>query len=97
MVLDLAFQGKAPIERQGGAQGVRDVCVANGWATDTPSVGDLYFYVDANDHAHHVGFVSNVDPLTGISGNTSPDGLSDNGDGVHEHGITATHFAHYPR
>jgi hypothetical protein len=97
LVLDLLFQGAAPIPRQGAAQGIRDVCTANGWTTDTPSVGDLYFYVDANDHAHHVGFVSIVDPLTGISGNTSADGTSDNGDRVAEHAITATHFAAYPR
>lgn len=97
MVLDLLFQGNAPIERQGAAQGIRDVCAKNGWMTDTPSEGDLYFYVDANDHAHHVGFVSATDPLTGISGNTSEDGTSSNGDGVHEHAITATHFAAYAR
>ena len=95
MVLDLAYQGNAPIPRQGGAQGIRDLCTTNGWMTDTPSVGDLYFYVDGNDHAHHVGIVSNLDPLTGISGNTSADGTSSNGDRVAEHTITATHFAHY--
>ena len=95
MVLDLAFQGDSPIPRQGTAQGIRDLCTTNGWMTDTPSVGDLYFYVDANDHAHHVGMVSTLDPLTGISGNTSADGASSNGDRVAEHQITATHFAHY--
>ena len=95
MVLDLAYQGNAPIPRNGSVQDVRDICTAHGWTTDTPSVGDLYFYVDANDHGHHIGFVTSTDPLTGISGNTSADGTSDNGDRVAEHAITATHFAHY--
>lgn len=97
MVLDLLFQSASPIPRLSAAQAIRDVCAKNGWETDTPSAGDLYFYVDANDHAHHVGFVVSVDPLTGISGNTSEDGTSSNGDGVHEHAITASHFGAYPR
>lgn len=93
MMLDLLYQGNSAIPRLSTAQGIRDVCTKNGWTTDTPSVGDLFFYVDANDHAHHVGFVTQVEPLTGIAGNTSTDGTSSNGDGVHEHAITATHFA----
>ena len=97
LVLDLFFQGASPIPRQGGAQDIRALCTANGWMTDTPSPGDLYFYVDANDHAHHVGLLTSLDPLMGISGNTSADGTSDNGDRVAEHSITATHFAAYPR
>ena len=97
MVLDIAFKGKAPIERQGGAQDIREVCRKNGWITNTPEVGDLFFYVDGNDHAHHVGFVTQLDPLMGIAGNTSEDGKSDNGTGVFEHEISATIFGHYPR
>lgn len=96
MVLDLAYQGNAPIPREGVAQDVRQRCIDNGWAVSTPSVGSLYFYVDANDHAHHVGLVTILDPLTGISGNTSADGSSSNGDRVAEHQITATHFATLP-
>jgi hypothetical protein len=98
MVLDLLFQGESPIPRLSAAQAIRDVCAKNGQAFQgTPMVGDLYFYVDANDHAHHVGFVTQVSPLMGISGNTSADGTSDNGDGVHEHAITATYFGTYTR
>jgi len=97
MVLDLLFQGESPIPRLSAAQAIRDVCTKNGWIVETPQVGDLYFYVDANDHAHHVGFVSQVSPLMGISGNTSADGTSDNGNGVYEHAITATHFGTYTR
>lgn len=93
MILDLFYQGNSAIPRLSAAQAIRDVCIKNGWTTDTPSVGDLFFYVDVNDHAHHVGFVTSVYPLTGIAGNTSADGTSSNGDGVHEHAITTTTFA----
>lgn len=96
MILDVAYRGNAPIPRQGGVQMIRELCTQRGWTTDTPSIGALYFYVDATDHAHHVGFVTGLSPLTGISGNTSADGTSDNGDRVAEHAITATHFAIYP-
>lgn len=104
MVLDLLFQGDAPIPRGTTAQGIRDVCAGKGWTVTQPQlvkVGDLFFYVDDNDHAHHVGFVTQLPtetaPMMGIAGNTSADGASSNGDGVHEHNITATHFATYPR
>lgn len=48
--------------------------------------GDLYLFVTDEGHAHHVGILCLDQPLAaGIAGNTSPDGLSSNGDGVHEH------------
>ena len=97
MVLDLAYQGAAPILRQGGVQDIRDVATKSGWITDTPSVGDLFLYINADDHAHHVGFVSSVDPLLGIAGNTDANGTSSNGDRVAEHAITAKTFIAYPR
>src|ERR1035437_9696186 len=56
LILDLFFGGKSPIPRQGNVQAIRELCVANGWMVATPSAGDLFFYVDANDHAHHMGF-----------------------------------------
>lgn len=100
MVMDLFFQGKSPIPRQGGVQAIRTLASQQGWIADTPSVGDLYIYVDTNDHGHHIGFVTSVDPLEGIAGNTSADGTSSNGDRVAEHGISAGHgtieFVHYP-
>lgn len=96
-VLDLAFKGKAPILRQGNCQAVYDLARANGWLAETPSVGDLFLYVDEHDHAHHVGIVTAVDPLTAIAGNTSALGTSSNGDGVYEHAIDARVFIAYPR
>lgn len=104
LVLDLLFQGKSPIPRLTAAQAIRDACAKGGWLVTQPEllkVGDLFFYVDANDHAHHVGFITQLpygaQPFLGIAGNTSADGTSSNGNGVYEHAITPTHFATYPR
>lgn len=102
MVLDLYFSfydKDSPIPREGSCQAVYDLCEKNGWITTTPSVGDLFFYIDGNGHAHHIGMVTAVDYdlLAGIAGNTSPDGKSSNGTGVFEHEISAKKFAHYPR
>jgi hypothetical protein len=96
MVLDLAYGGEAPIRRQGVVQEIRDLATENGWITATPSMGDLFLYIDANDHAHHIGFVTGTEPLTGIAGNTDEHGTSSNGDRVAEHGITAKVFIHLP-
>lgn len=97
MILDIAFQGKAPIDRQGSCQAVYDIAKANNWVTTTPSIGDLFLYVNDQDHAHHVGIVTSVAPLIGIAGNTSEDGTSNNGDRVAEHNIQAHVFVAYPR
>jgi hypothetical protein len=107
MVLDLFFayfDKDSPIPREGSCQAVYELAKKNGWVTTTPSVGDLFLYVDENGHAHHIGMVTNIpytrDPrgaLVGIAGNTSPDGKSSNGTGVFEHEISAKVFIHYPR
>ena len=97
MVLDLCFQGNAPIPRGGSCQAIYDLAKAKGWVSNVPAPGDLFLYVNDADHAHHVGIVTGADPLVGIAGNTSKDGTSSNGDGVYEHAITAHVFVHYPR
>ena len=97
MVMDLAFAGFSPIPREGACGAVYALTKAKGWVSDTPIVGDLFLYVDANDHAHHIGIVTSVDPLIGIAGNTDEFGTSNNGDRVAEHAIHATVFVHYPR
>ena len=96
MVLDIYFQGNSPVPRVGSCQIILDLAKREGWVTKTPVPGDLFFYVNQDGHAHHVGFVTQVSPLTGIAGNTSEDGTSSNGDGVHEHAINTTVFVHYP-
>ncbi len=98
MVLDICFQGTAPIPRLGACQEVYNMAKAKGWLTATPAKDDLFLYVNDADHAHHIGFVT--DPGQGIAGNTSADGTSSNGDRVAEHGISAgphVKYVHYPR
>lgn len=104
MILDICFQGNAPIPRLGACQDVYNIAKQNGWITDSPNVDDLFLYVNTDDHAHHIGIVTGVQKLSGkvvsvsgIAGNTSPDGKSSNGDGVHEHDISTTVFVAYPR
>lgn len=96
MVLDLFYQGKSPIPRMGSVQAIRELAQSHGWVVNVPHVGDLFLYVNAADHAHHIGFVTGVEPLVGIAGNTSRDGTSNNGDGAYEHGINAHVFIHLP-
>lgn len=87
MVLDIHYRGVAPIDRMQACQDIYEMAAAEHWIIDAPEVDALFLYVDANDHAHHIGFVSSITPLTGIAGNTSKDGRSSNGDGCYEHEI----------
>ena len=99
MVLDLCFAGKSPIPRMGGCQDIFALAQKNQWMTETPSTGDLFLYVDANDHAHHIGIFVGWDadqkPI-GIAGNTDASGTSNNGDRVAEHTIGAAKYIAYP-
>jgi hypothetical protein len=94
MVLDIFFQGNAPIPRLGRVQDVYDLAKKNNWLVDKPQPGDIFMYIDDNDHAHHIGFITVVTETAtgldtdGIAGNTSADGTSSNGDRVAEHGIS---------
>jgi hypothetical protein len=97
MVLDICFKGNSPIPRGGVCQTVYNQAKLSKWMYSTPVVDDLYLYVNSQDHAHHIGIVTSLNPLTGIAGNTSKDGTSSNGNGVYEHGINAHVFIHYPR
>lgn len=96
LVTDIACRGRSPLKRSGACQAVLDHARANGWVVTAPAVDDLFFYVDAAGHAHHVGIVTALNPLTGIAGNTSEDGRSSNGTGVFEHAINATTFVRLP-
>lgn len=97
LVLDICFQGQSPIPRGGSCQDVYDLAKHHSWINYNPAVDDLFLYVNVNDHAHHIGIVTSLNPLTGIAGNTSKDGVSSNGDGVYTHEINAKVFVHYPR
>lgn len=87
-MLDAWFKAASPIERGGACQDVYAQAKAHGWLVTAPEPNDLFLYVTDADHAHHIGFVTQTSPLTGIAGNTSEDGQSTNGDGVHEHALT---------
>ena len=90
VVEDIAYHGKSPSIRTGSCMVKLKEAKAKGWVVTTPQVDDLYFYVNPAGHAHHIGIVTAVSPaLTGIAGNTSPDGKSSNGIGVFEHGISS--------
>lgn len=86
---DIAYMGKAPLPKTGSCQVKLDYARRKGWVVEEPQVDDLFFYVTDAGHAHHVGIVTNPYPrLAGIAGNTSEDGTSSNGDGVHEHALS---------
>lgn len=101
MVLDICFQGSSPIPRLGACQDVYDLAKKNGWVTLVPVEGDIFIYVNSQDHAHHVGVITKNGGGVGIAGNTSADGTSSNGTGVFEHAITTNNavikYIHYPR
>lgn len=90
MVLDLCFQGDAPIPRGGSCQAIYDLAKAKGWVSNVPAPGDLFLYVNDADHAHHVGIYTGQDGSgapVGIAGNTDALGVSSNGDRVAEHAL----------
>jgi len=88
MVLDICYQGAAPIPRLQACEDVYNMAKQNNWLTTSPVQNDLYIFVDENDHAHHIGIVTVDGGGTGIAGNTSADGTSSDGDRVAEHQIT---------
>jgi hypothetical protein len=91
MVLDIEFKGNAPIPRTGRCQDVYELAKQRGWIVQVPEPGDLYLFVNGDEHAHHIGIVTAAIvagggyTVAGISGNTSGDGQSSNGNGVYEH------------
>ena len=97
MVLDIAYAGNAPIPRVASCEWIREWARQHGRLSTAPQLGDLFLYVNSKtDRAHHIGFVTALGPpILGLAGNTSPDGLSDNGDGVYEHEVHPQEFVHY--
>ena len=105
-VLGIAFAGKSPLPRTASCPQLLAVARIQGWLSATPSVGDVFLRLKADDpnYAHHTGFVTRVDPdgtIGQISGNTSADGLSSNGDRVAERDLKAAAstiiYIAYPR
>lgn len=100
MVLDIVFEGASPIPRMGSVQQIRDLAKKKGWITTTPVPGDLFIYVNAQDHGHHIGFYvsGGTRKPKGIAGNTDESGTSSNGDRVAEHDLYRgkIEYAHLP-
>jgi hypothetical protein len=99
-VLEICFQGKSPIPRLGACQDVYNLAKKNGWLVATPQKDDIYLFVNSDDHAHHIGFITD-NSNSGIAGNTSADGTSSNGDRVAEHTISTNpktvKYVRFPR
>lgn len=93
MVLDLYYSGQAPLPRNGSCDVALALCRNKGWMVEHPLPGDLYFRLADPTDAVHIGFVTTPvkDGAFGtLSGNTSADGLSNNGDGVYERAVKYT-------
>lgn len=91
LILGMAFGGKSPLPRSASCDAFLEAARAAGWLTATPSVGDVFLRLNSPTDAHHIGFVTDVGALPAvgtISGNTSEDGTSSNGDRVAERFIT---------
>lgn len=95
-LLSILYQGASPLTKTASCAMMLAQAKQKGYLVPfgaQPAVGDLYFYLNDAGHAHHVGIVTQAQPLKGIAGNTSPDGMSDNGTGVYEHDINARRMA----
>lgn len=89
VVEDIAYKGHPKTPRSGSCQVKLEYCMKKEWVVAEPQVDDLYFFVNADGHAHHIGVVTAPYPkLAGIAGNTSALGISSNGDGCYEHALT---------
>lgn len=86
-LLSIYYKGGSPFTKTASCQNLLDQLRKLGCERAVGMPGDLFFYLDGVGHAHHVGVLTATGPYTGIAGNTSPDGKSDNGTGVFEHTI----------
>jgi hypothetical protein len=95
-VLSLYYQGKSPLSKTASCADMLAQARQLGYLVSVPQPGDLFFYLNADGHAHHVGIVTAASApyVNAIAGNTSEDGKSDNGTGVFEHSITTARNAY---
>lgn len=88
LVDDIATKGSMRAVKTASANDMLTAAKAKKQIVPTPAVDDLVFTTHPFGYAHHVGIVTNTNPLMAIAGNTSEDGKSDNGTGVFEHPIS---------
>lgn len=98
LILDIAYRGQSPLGASASTRVLLKEAAARGWIVERPKADDLFFYVHKDGTPHHIGIVTEVsgDVVTGIAGNTSPDGTLSNGTGVFEHPIKASVFVRIP-
>jgi hypothetical protein len=90
--LSIYYQGNSPLTKTASCATLLGQAQKLGYLLPEGALiqpGDLFFYLNAAGHAHHVGIVTDYQhpELIGIAGNTSEDGKSDNGTGVFEHAV----------
>jgi hypothetical protein len=90
VILDLYTQGNVPFPRGLTCEGLRQLAVTKGWVIEHSEIGCLVLSINSAGIAHHVGICTQISPLMTIAGNTSENGLSDNGDRCAEHTISPT-------
>lgn len=91
VVLELGYAGLQPITVSGSTADFLAWGLAHNAVYTTPEKGDIFVRLDDQGIPYHVGLVTEVTGLgldqrhfDGISGNTSEDGTSSNGDRVAE-------------
>lgn len=94
---DYAHKGNFEMPRVQACQDVYNYAKKKGYLFSNPQVGDTFLFVDANDHAHHIGFITKPGGAAGVAGNTSEDGHSDNGTGCFEHSMSLSPKIKYVR
>jgi hypothetical protein len=97
MCQDIAHKGNFEMSRVQACQSVYDYAKKKGYLVSNPQVGDTFLYVNKDDHAHHIGFITKPGGAAGVAGNTSEDGKSDNGIMCAEHEMRPSPSIKYVR
>lgn len=90
LVEDIAYHGKPMTPRTGSSHDKYHYCAERLWLVAEPRRDDLFFYINDEGRAHHIGIITGraqTGVVLAIAGNTSMDGKNVNGDGVYEHAI----------
>jgi hypothetical protein len=86
--IDFWTKGNSPFPRGLNSEELRQLAISKGWQIVDPEPGCCVINI-VNGRGEHTAMCTEPLPLVTIAGNTSPDGLSTNGDGVHEHPVSS--------